>query len=133
MKPTISLSLTETEAVDLSGLIDIAVKAGGIKVAGVGDAAELVRDSGWTGMAVAGLTEAGVAFSSQVNIGDSNSVNYVSVSAKCKATEHFAGAMCCDAASNLLTSFATGIVDGAKLDVGGGLYRSGRSSHGCAG
>ena len=35
MKPTIALSLTETEAVDLSGLIDIAVKAGGIKVAGV--------------------------------------------------------------------------------------------------
>ena len=35
MKPTISLALTETEAVDLSGLIDIAVKAGGIKVAGV--------------------------------------------------------------------------------------------------
>ena len=35
MKPTIALNLTETEAVDLSGLIDIAVKAGGIKVAGV--------------------------------------------------------------------------------------------------
>ena len=35
MKPTISLSLNEAEAVDLSGLIDIAVKAGGIKVAGV--------------------------------------------------------------------------------------------------
>lgn len=35
MKPTIALSLTESEAVDLSGLIDIAVKAGGIKVAGV--------------------------------------------------------------------------------------------------
>ena len=35
MKPTISLVLTESEAVDLSGLIDIAVKAGGIKVAGV--------------------------------------------------------------------------------------------------
>ena len=35
MKPTISLALTETEAVDLSGLIDIAVKAGGIKVAAV--------------------------------------------------------------------------------------------------
>ena len=35
MKPTISLVLSESEAVDLSGLIDIAVKAGGIKVAGV--------------------------------------------------------------------------------------------------
>jgi hypothetical protein len=33
MQKTISLKLTETEAVDLSGLIDIAVKAAGIKVA----------------------------------------------------------------------------------------------------
>jgi predicted DNA-binding protein (UPF0251 family) len=33
MQKTISLKLTETEAVDLSGLIDIAVKSAGIKVA----------------------------------------------------------------------------------------------------
>ena len=35
MIPTASLQLTETEAVTLSALIDIAVKSGGIQVAGV--------------------------------------------------------------------------------------------------
>ena len=39
MIPTASLQLTETEAVTLSALIDIAVKSGGIQVAG--KAAEL--------------------------------------------------------------------------------------------
>ena len=34
MIPTASLQLTETEAVTLSALIDIAVKSGGIQVAG---------------------------------------------------------------------------------------------------